>query len=258
MLRGAARRAREAGYILNIVGVDGEDERAVSEAFDAFEAERVAAILAVTLTDSVRNAVEQRSSDVPILVDPAEAHQRSGYMNEVGGSLVARHFADLGHRRVGMVLGPQNWLPARQRRQGFVATAEDAGLECVRFWDGDWSAEAGAAAAAQFDPSDGITAVFAANDAQAIGFIGGLSQAGFRVPDDVSVAGFDGTPESAYFTPSLTTIGADYEGQGRIAIDALLASIQGESTELPSPDVTLVARASTASPATALKEPNES
>jgi DNA-binding LacI/PurR family transcriptional regulator len=231
LLRGAAARAREAGYSLNIIGVDGEDERSVRDAFETFEEEQVAGIMAITLTDSVRSVVDNRTSEVPILVDPAEAGVNGPSFNELGARLVAQHFLELGHRRVGIVLGPENWLPARQRRDGFERTIEGAGAEFVILGEGDWSPTAGARAADFFNVGDGITAVFAANDAMAMGFMRRLADRGISVPGTVSVAGFDGVPEGEFFTPSLTTVQADYEWQGQAAVDALLGEISGTPFE---------------------------
>ncbi len=247
LLRGAASRARESGYSLVIVGVDGEDETAIGQAFETFEAERVAGILAITLTDSVRTVVERRTLEVPILVDPAEAHADGPSINEDGAERVANHLLELGHRRFGVIAGPDFWLPARQRRDQFVQSVTAAGGENLHVWQGDWSPASGSAAAAEFSLDSGITAVFAANDAMAIGFIHGLAQRGISVPGDVSIVGFDDIPESSFITPALTTVRPDYEDQGRAAIEALLVDIEELPRSAPRhPRGELLARASTA------------
>jgi LacI family transcriptional regulator len=246
LLRGAALEARESGYSLNIVGVDGEDERSVAEAFETFEEERVAGILAITLTDSVRAAVEGRDPEVPILVDPAEAAGDEPSVNESGAELVAKHLLELGHRRLGFVAGPDLWLPARQRRDRFFEVIREAGATCELVGSGDWSAASGDAIGRAFDVSRGITAVFAANDLMAIGFIHGLMSQGVSVPGDVSVAGFDDLPESAYVFPTLTTLRPDHEAQGRAAIRTLIAAIEGRPPgSVPHPHGALIAREST-------------
>ena len=227
LLRGAAIGARDAGYSLNIVGVDGNDASSIGDAFETFEEERVAGILAITLTDSVRSVVERRLPDVPILVDPAEAMGDGPSMNDSGAELIAEHLLGLGHRTFGFVAGPSSWLPARQRQERFAAVVTAAGGNVINIAEGDWSSASGDRAAEQFDPTSGQTAVFAANDAMAIGFIHGLVRRGLSVPGDVSVAGFDDLPEAAYMNPSLTTVRPDYEDQGRAAMDALIADIEG-------------------------------
>ncbi|MCL8025309.1 LacI family DNA-binding transcriptional regulator [Nocardioides bruguierae] len=228
LLRGAAQRAREAGYSLNIVGVDGADAGSVQDAFETFELERVAGILAITLTEEVRTVVERRPVDVPLLMDPAEAHTTGPSAGEIGSTLAAEHLVGLGHRRLAMVLGPSSWLPARQRQEGFERAVASAGASCVRAWQGDWSAASGYAAAQQWEPGDAVTGVFAANDAMAIGFVNGLARRGIAVPEDVSVIGFDATPEAEYLSPALTSVSVDYAGQGRAAVDALLAQVDAD------------------------------
>ncbi len=249
LLRGAIRRAQEDGYTLTIVGADGEDEAAVIAAFDAFEEEQAAGIMAVTLTDSVRRAVDARSAAVPILVDPAEATRDGSSFNAIGGALAARHLIDLGHQRVAMLAGPDHWLPARQRREGFIAGLSQGAATCVHVWEGDWSAAAGDRAARELDLADGITAIFAANDAGALGVIHGLLERGIRVPEDVSVIGFDGTPDSAFARPALTTIDAHYEQQGRAAIDTLLSEIEGRPpSSVSAAPPQMVVRSTTSAP----------
>lgn len=246
LLRGAAIGAREAGYSLNIVGVDGDDERSIRDAFTTFEEERVAGILAITLTDSVRSVVERRLPDVPTLIDPADILGDGPSMNISGPELIAEHLLGLGHRRFGLVGGPESWLAARQRRERFTELVEQAGGTVHVIAEGDWSSASGDHAAQAFDPSSGQTAVFAANDAMALGFIHGLVKRGLSVPTDVSVAGFDDIPESGFMNPSLTTVRPDYEDQGRAAMDALLADIEGRPrSAVRHPRGELIARDST-------------
>lgn len=116
---------------------------------------------------------------------------------------------------------------------------------------GDWSAasdhEAGRALAAD----DDVTAVFAANDEMAIGVIRALTEAGRRVPDDISVVGFDDIPVAAYVTPPLTTVRRPFDAVARAGLRLLVQAIE-EAGRAPAtgerPMVELVVRASTAPP----------
>jgi DNA-binding LacI/PurR family transcriptional regulator len=114
---------------------------------------------------------------------------------------------------------------------------------------GDWSAEFGYAAGTRIAADQSVTAVFAANDQIAIGLLSALDQADQRVPDDISIIGFDNQPESAYLIPPLTTVQQDFAEVGRRAVDALILAISGS----PPPDQDLIAphlvvRSSTAAP----------
>lgn len=122
LLRGAALEAREAGYSLNIVGVDGYDEAAIAEALDGFEEEQVAGILAVTLTDELRRVVESRAFDVPIIVDPSDVQTDAPTTSQSGAAAVAAHLLALGHRRIGFLGGPVSWEASQQRREWFLST----------------------------------------------------------------------------------------------------------------------------------------
>ena len=97
--------------------------------------------------------------------------------------------------------------------------------------EGDWSADSGYRAVALLDPA--TTAVFAANDQTAIGVIAALTDAGRLVPEDLSVVGFDDTPESGFVRPSLTTVHQDFDEVGRRAIDVLVAALTGSGAEIP-------------------------
>ncbi|NHA66458.1 LacI family DNA-binding transcriptional regulator [Phycicoccus flavus] len=246
LLQGATTAARQAGYSLSIVGVDGESAASVEAAFDTFQEEQVAGIIAVTLTDDVRAVVQHRSSEIPVIVDPAEAALDGTSHVEHDAALAAGHLLDLGHRRFGLLSGPLGWLPARQRRDGFLAAVHRAGASVEAVTEGDWSPESGEVAARRFAEA-GVTAVFAANDAMAIGCMHGFRQLGCRVPEDVSVVGFDAIPESAYVAPGLTTILPAYEDEGRAAVATLIALIDGAPPPvLPDRAARLVHRGSTA------------
>ena len=112
---------------------------------------------------------------------------------------------------------------------------------------GDWGAAKGYAAGLRLGSDPGVTAIFAANDQTALGVIRALHDAGRRVPDDVSVVGFDDTPESGYFLPPLTTVRQDFSEVGRRSVELLLEVADGAPDErhvvVPAE---LVVRASTA------------
>lgn len=174
--------------------------------------------------------------------------------NVKGGELAAQHLTGLGHTRILHVTGPaQNSLTA-SRRQGFLQGLAQAGLPTPRDSDsirGDFSTRSGVEAAPKIiamDPRP--TAVFCDNDEMAIGIIHGLTTAGLKVPDDISVMGFDNIEMSGFCLPPLTTIRQYRTRLGRRAAECLLARMQGDTaTENAVLDVELMVRASTASPA---------
>ena len=85
--------------------------------------------------------------------------------------------------------------------------------------------------AASWPKRDDTTAVFVANDQMAIGVLHAFAEAGLRVPDDVSVVGFDDIPEAGYLNPALTTVRQDFQAVGQRAIDLVTATLDGSTTE---------------------------
>jgi DNA-binding LacI/PurR family transcriptional regulator len=152
----------------------------------------------------------------------------SATVDQYGGPLAAvRHLVDLGHRTVHHLAGPADWHEARERERAWRDALASAGAPVPESLPGDWSAasgyERGKALAA--DPS--VTAVFAANDHIALGVLLALHEAGRRVPEEVSVIGYDDIPEAAFFTPPLTTVRQDFAALGRRSMALLLDQIGG-------------------------------
>lgn len=140
-----------------------------------------------------------------------------------GGTLATEHLIHLGHRRILHVGGPSAWSDADLRYQGYLQALRTHGLpECPRL-EGDWSATAGYHAVRQaLENHFDFTAVFAGNDQMALGAIAALRGAGLTVPGDVSVVGFDDSPESDFFMPGLTSVQQDFALLGRTSVDELI------------------------------------
>ena len=112
---------------------------------------------------------------------------------------------------------------------------------------GDWSAASGWRAGVELAKQRMVSAVFVSNDQMALGLILAMKQAGRRVPEDVSVVGFDDIPEAAYFDPPLTTIRQDFEELGRRSVGLLLQAIEtGGAPSSPEVIPEFVGRLSTA------------
>ncbi|MDN4642155.1 LacI family DNA-binding transcriptional regulator [Agreia sp. PsM10] len=231
VIQGASRRAHEAGYVLDIVIVDGYDDRSIRDALGVLERERVAGILVTAQTEQMRQIFLSIPIKAPMQVgshvdDEAGRH---GLQRDTG-RIAARHLIELGHRRILVIAGARDWLSTQERLEGFESVCRDAGVETVIEY-GDWSPESGYRIALDLDLESGITAVFAQNDHMALGAIRALHERGCEVPRDLSVVGVDDIPEARFLTPPLTTIAIDFEAEGRFAIDWLVSRI--ESTEPP-------------------------
>lgn len=143
-----------------------------------------------------------------------------------GGSLIVDHLVDLGHSRIGHIdagVAPSG----PERRNGFIKAMLERGLAPIVV-EGAFDEQAGAMGAAQLmELNEPPTAIVACNDLAAIGVLTKLQQLGVRVPDDVSVVGYDNTILSSIGTVSLTTVHQPRRQLGRIAIDLLSERLAG-------------------------------
>jgi len=149
--------------------------------------------------------------------------------NEAGGRLAAEHVLRLGHRRVAYIAArPSHDVAVEERLAGVRAALRDGGhdAESLRVVTGDGGVEAGERVTARLlARSPGISALLCYNDLTAVGALRGLRSLGLRVPQDVSVVGFDDIELAPYVDPALTTIRQDTEDMGRWAVRTLEAVI---------------------------------
>jgi LacI family repressor for deo operon, udp, cdd, tsx, nupC, and nupG len=146
-------------------------------------------------------------------------------------AVVAEHLLALGHRRFGYISGPAGNMAEIGRFAGFSAALEAAGVEVseIAYWPGDFMLESGILAAREFlARGTRPTAVFAASDHMAISFMKTVRNAGVRVPEDVSVVGFDGIEFAEFVTPTLTTIRQPRHELGSRGARLLLDALAGE------------------------------
>jgi LacI family transcriptional regulator len=195
-----------------------------------------------------------------VLIDPMSTPPSGtasvGVANWEGGRMAAEHVLSLGHGRTGVVAGHARHLYSRARVDGFRAAADtaSAGSAKVSVAYGGWNrAKAATATHTLLDGDPGITAIFACADSMALGVYDALHARGLRIPEDVSVIGFDDLPEAQYITPGLTTVRQPSTELGAAAVKLLLELSRGEDGGARSPArmelaTELVVRASTAPP----------
>lgn len=218
-------RARELGYDA-ILGDTNYDPDRTQEAAERMMEHKVRGVAIMTSEISMRlvHELAQRRIAVTFL-DLAPAR---GYMSNLridyasGMEQVVRHLHRNGHRRIAFVAGREGLKSNTMRQQAYEKTMRELGLKPGPVIKGNLRFEGGLQAGmaiGQMNPMP--TAVVAVNDLTAIGVIKGLLQRGCRVPEDVSVTGFDRTRLAEYSNPSLTTVDIHRDLLGRLAADAL-------------------------------------
>jgi len=120
-----------------------------------------------------------------------------------------------------------DWFDSAGRVVGWESALRAAGAEVPPVFPGDWSAATGYRVGQMLARIPEVTAVFAANDHLALGILRALHERSLRVPDDISVVGFDDVPEAGYFIPPLTTIRPDFHAVAESALNLLLSRIEG-------------------------------
>jgi LacI family transcriptional regulator len=154
--------------------------------------------------------------------------------NHAGAMAAMEYLIDLGHRRIGFISGRPDLQSAEQRLQGYQDALRLANipLDPDLIAAGDFSIETSRLCTRELlSLSNPPTAIFAANDQSALGTIETAREMGLRVPEDLSVVGFDNIPEATHFNPVLTTVDQFIEQMGRVAAEKLIGMIQGESLE---------------------------
>jgi len=157
--------------------------------------------------------------------------------NRSGGRLAARHLLDLGHRRIGLLLGPDSAWTSIEREAGFCAALAEAGIELdeeLRL-AGTYSHESGYANALELlSLPEPPTAVFCANDVVALGALEAADRRGVRVPEELSIIGFDDIPVAGWSRIQLTTVRQPIPDMGRLAARRLVERIaERDSTPVP-------------------------
>jgi len=246
VLNAAAETAREFGYVLDIVSVDPRDARSLTQAIDTMNASQPAGVFVMTPTDLVMSLVSPDRFNVPSVFERnGESISTFDELDHYSYSLVVDHLLGLGHRAICHVAGPAATPAARAREACLLRRVDVAGGHATVLRGGDWSSAWGYQAGQSIDVNE-VTAIAAANDQIALGLLRALDERGVRVPQDVSVSGFDDIPESGYFQPPLTTVAVNVEAIGRGALLELLSELDGVDAPMPERVSRLVVRASTA------------
>ena len=244
--------ARAARYSVDTVSAVDPDPAAIKGVVEGLLRQRVDAVVLIVVDIGVLEVVRGLDLSVP-LVAATSAARRGPHIVSIdqyrGARSAVRHLAELGHTRILHLAGPTRAPDAVERIRGWRDELAERRLEILEPHHGDWSAASGHQVGLELDIEPG-SAVFAGNDHMSIGLLSALRERGLRVPEDVSVVGFDDVPEAGFLYPPLTTVRQDFGTLGELIMQKVLISVEEpdsvtEDTPLPTH---LIVRESTSRP----------
>lgn len=257
IVRGVGRVAREHHMAVAVSELEGSHVPGGDWLEDVL-VRRPTGVIAVfsDLTETQRERLATRKIPLVLLDptgDPGHRIPSVGAGNWNGGLSATRHLLELGHRRIAIITGPPHALSSRARLDGYRAALDTAGVpvDPDLICPGDYQIEDGLTYTHRLlrlpDPP---TAIFASNDGQAIGVYHAAHQLGLRIPEDLSVIGFDDMPPMRWAIPPLTTIHQPLSEMAAAAARMLVTLARGEPLPHNRQEfaTTLVVRASTAPP----------
>lgn len=244
--------ARRAQFTVTLVDVESPSSEGVDEAVQRLNHQSIDGLIIIRAETATPTTLALPPR-LPVVVSDSRFvghHPAVGADQTTGATEAVDHLLALGHRTVHHLAGPVSSGPATLRREAWEAALHAAGRPVPPVYQGDWTAASGYELGRRVAEDLEVTAVLCANDESATGLMQALSEHGVRVPDDVSVVGFDDIPLAAYLVPPLTTVRQDFEQIGSNLVELLLRQLGGDELTdhhivVPAP---LVVRRSTAPP----------
>ena len=256
LLQGIEEAARAASYAVGIRVLETDDETAV-----AAEVRRAAdaggGLVVIAYDPAGVRALASVPDGLPVVgvvetpAKPPRGDRPWVWTDDREAAYAAtRHLLSLGHATVHYVAIPSSTRRTAARTEGWRRALRESGAPIPRPLQGSWGPAGGYTAGLRLARDPAVTAVLCGNDDLALGVLRALHESGRRVPHDVSVAGFDDAPHSAYLTPSLTTVRLDFTGLGRAAFALLHGALEKSDRIGPHPVSVpeLVVRESSAPP----------
>ncbi|MEX1279885.1 MAG: LacI family DNA-binding transcriptional regulator [Acidimicrobiia bacterium] len=251
LLHGVAA-AIETSHMLSVVAESQDDHDRLAGILDHLLSRRVDGMIVLAARTGDQQALEEVNRSVPVVLASRPLEDtplcQVTHDNERGGRLVAEHLQALGHRRVAQLEGPSDVLNFPRRALGFRSVVSAHGLAEIEVpgrADRPSLEEGRRLMGLLLETSPEVpTAVFAHNDLMALGALAVLRERGVRVPDDISLVGYNDMPLVAHVAPPLSTVRYDSFAVGRWAGERLLGTIRGEGCDDVVLDPVLVPRGS--------------
>ena len=233
--RGVEQYAFENNYTLILCHSDYNVEREI-QYVNVLQSERAAGVIWFPATADPTPALLLADYEIPLVIlDRTVSGVDCPSIvadNYKGACLATQYLIDLGHRDIGCIARPADLPHSQERIKGFIATLSKNGLpvDPTRIVKGGYRLEDGRLAAFQLlDQHPAITAIFAYNDFMAIGALRAAHERSLRIPQDLSIVGFDDLPQAQFTCPALTTVQQPKLEMGKKGAELLLDLINGKS-----------------------------
>jgi LacI family transcriptional regulator len=234
-LSGIAKKSEELGYGLYLKELSSFSANNIIPLIDWFLAHQVDGIIwAAPEIGPNREWVEEMIDDIRVPIIFLTTKKRDSISivnidNYHGARLATEHLLAQGHSRIGHISGPLDWWESRQRLQGWKDALRDSGIEPEdrMVASGNWSSKSGKSAFLQLMATfPEMDAVFSGNDQMALSIMQIACENNINIPNELAVVGFDGIPESEFFSPALSTIYQDQFEMGCIAVQELAKLVE--------------------------------
>ncbi|EJL6483733.1 substrate-binding domain-containing protein [Vibrio cholerae] len=237
VVKGVERSCYHQGYNLILCNTEGDNQR-MKASINTLLQKRVDGLLLMCSTlEGERLDVFDRYPDIPIVVmdwGPILFASDKIQDNSLqGGYMAAKHLIECGHKEIGCITGPLIRHQAQMRYEGYKRALAEAGIAINPDWivESDFECEGGYQAFEKlYQRGELPSALFVSNDMMAMGVIQAASQRGLRVPDDLSLIGYDDVHIAKFMTPALTTIHQPKYRLGKAAVDTLLYRLENPDT----------------------------
>ncbi|MGG4664863.1 ribose operon transcriptional repressor RbsR [Providencia vermicola] len=238
VVRGVERSCYERGYSLVLCNTEGDLQR-MNHSLETLLQKRVDGLLIMcTEVQGPSKEVLARYPAVPTVMMDWSPFESGGDVIQdnsfLGGEMATRYLINAGFTRIACIAGPQDKSPARARHQGFIQAMNDAGIKINE----DYLIFSDFEFAGGFESMNALLelpippqAIFAGNDAMAVGAYQAIFQKGMKVPDDISIVGYDDIDLSSYMIPPLTTIHQPKDELGQQAVNQLIYRMDNPEAE---------------------------
>ncbi|MBE3702301.1 substrate-binding domain-containing protein [Vibrio parahaemolyticus] len=238
VVKGVERSCYHKGYSLILCNTEGDNER-MRQSINTLLQKRVdGLILMCSSLEGERIDVFERYPDIPVVVmdwGPMLFTSDKIQDNSLrGGYLAAKYLIDCGHTEIGCITGPLIKHQAQMRYEGYKRAMNEAGLDFNANWiiESDFECEGGYQAFKKMAERGKLpSSIFVSNDMMAMGVINAANELGIKVPDDLSIIGYDDIHIAKFMSPSLTTIHQPKYRLGQAAVETLVRRLDDKSNE---------------------------